>query len=485
MQPYEMNVTELKRALDGGEISCLEATQSYIDRILQTDNSVGAYLSRCFERAIDQADALDEKKARGENIGLLGGVPYALKDNIATKDIRTTCASKILENFVSPYSAHVFERLEQSGAVLLGKLDMDEFAMGSTCENSALGSVRNPFALDRVPGGSSGGSAAAVSAREAAFTLGSDTGGSIRTPSSYCSTVGLKPTYGTVSRYGLIAYASSLDQIGPITRDVADTALIMDVIGGHDKRDTTSLPNEKLSYRSYLTEGIKGMRIGIDEAILREGLDPEIKAIYLSTIEKFRELGAEIVDVHFSMLKYVVPVYYLVACSEASSNLSRFDGIRYTSRIDGADPDEIMTNTRSALFGEEVKKRIMLGTYALSAGYYDMYYNKALKVRRLISEDFASVLSGCDAVLFPTTPNPPFKLGETLDDPMTLYLADIFTVTSNLTGTPAITFPAGFTADKLPVGMQLCAGSLNEAALIKAVYNFQLATDYHKASPKL
>ncbi len=481
MQPYEMTAYELKEAITTGQLSAKDAVKSFISRIESTDNKISAYITTCFEEAMNNAAKQDKLIAEGSNMNnnYLPGIPYSLKDNIVTKDIRTTASSKILGNFIPPYSAHVYEKLKASGAILLGKVDMDEFAMGSTCENSAFGSVRNPFDTTRVPGGSSGGSAASVAAGMSAFSLGSDTGGSVRTPAAYCNLTALKPTYGTVSRYGLIAYASSLDQIGPVCRDMRDVAMVMNVIAGKDERDTTSLDITPPDYTSFLTEGIKGMRVGVDLKSVESGLDSRVKEIYLRTIETFRDMGCEIVEVDFSMQKYAVPVYYLVACCEASSNLARFDGVRYGVREQGSDISELITNSRTKGFGEEVRRRIMLGTYALSAGYYDKYYNQALKVRRLIMEDFSAQLEKCDVFLCPTTTDAAYKIGEKNDDPMSLYLSDIFTVTANLTGYPAASFPAGFTKDGLPVGMQLTSKSLREDNLIRAIYNFQLCTDYH------
>ncbi len=487
MQPYEMTAYELKEAIVNKELSATEAVSSFIDRIESVDGKINAYITTCFEEAMNNAVLQDKLIAEGSNMNnnYLPGVPYSLKDNIVTKDIRTTASSKILSNFIPPYSAHVYEKLKDSGAILLGKVDMDEFAMGSTCENSSFGTVRNPFDTTRVPGGSSGGSAAAVSAGMSSFSLGSDTGGSVRTPASYCNLTALKPTYGTVSRYGLIAYASSLDQIGPVCRDIRDVAMVMNVISGNDKRDTTSLQITPPDYTSFLTEGIKGMKVGVDLKSVESGLDSEVKEIYLKTIQTFRDMGCEIVEVDFSMIKYAVPVYYLVACCEASSNLARFDGVRYGVRESGNDITSLITNSRTKGFGEEVKRRILLGTYALSAGYYDKYYNQALKVRRLIMEDFRNQLDKCDVFLCPTTTDAAYRIGEKNDDPMSLYLSDIFTVTANLTGYPAASFPAGFTKGGLPVGMQLTSKSLREDNIIKAVYNYQCVTEYHKVRPEI
>lgn len=485
MELYEQTVCSLRKMIDAKEVSCREVLDSFAARMAYADDKISAYITKTIDSAEKQADLLDKKLAAGEDIGALGGIPYALKDNMCTKGITTTCSSQLLKNFVPPYNAYVYDRLQESGAVLLGKTDLDEFAMGSTCENSSFGEVKNPFDLTRVPGGSSGGSAASVSAQEAAFALGSDTGGSVRNPAAFCGITGFKPTYGTVSRYGLIAYASSLDQIGPLSRDAADCAKIMNVIAGHDGRDSTSIDRPKFDYESFLTEGIKGMKVGVDRKAVETGLDPEMKAAYEATIATFESLGAEIVDVNFKLLEYAVPVYYLVACSEASSNLARFDGIRYGVREWGDNVEEIIVNSRSKGFGEEVKRRIMLGTYALSAGYYDMYYNKALKVRRLIKEDIYRVFESCDVYLCPTTPMPALKRGETVDDHMALYLSDIFTVTANLAGIPAMAFPAGMTKSGLPLGMQLFGKGLGEESLFRAVHNFQLATDWHKQRPNL
>ena len=486
MQLYEHTVSETVKMIQSKEVKCSEVFSSYIDRIKEIDPKVNAFLTYSYEDEMKKAIALDEKIAKGEKVGSLCGVPYALKDNICTKDIRTTCSSKLLENFIPPYSAHVYENLMRSDALLLGKVDMDEFAMGGTNENSAFNTVRNPFDLNKVPGGSSGASAVSVSAEMSCFALGSDTGGSVRNPAAFCNLTGFKPTYGEVSRYGLIAFASSLDQIGTLTRDVEDCARVMNVISGHDERDTTSLEREKVNYLDFIKEGIKGMKIGVDMDCVKEGVSEDIIKAYENTIDTFKQLGAEIVNVNFKYLKYVVPVYYLVACSEASSNLARFDGIRYGKRSDDAQNlIDTYILSRSEGFGDEVKKRIMLGTYALSAGYYDMFYNKALKVRRIIKDDIYRVLGDCDVYLSPTTPQTAFKLGEKVDDELSLYAADLFTATANLAGLPAISIPAGFDKDNMPIGMQLYAKGLNEEAIIRTAYNFQLSTNFHKVKPPI
>ncbi len=485
MELYEKSVCELKTMIARREISCSELTEAYIGRIEATNGALETFLTKTYETARAKAKSLDERLAAGQDIGPLGGIPFALKDNMCVDGVRTTCSSKMLENFTAPYSCHVYERLDADGAVLLGKVDMDEFAMGASNENSAFGTVKNPYDTTRVPGGSSGASAAGVAAGQVAFALGSDTGGSIRTPSAFCNLTGLKPTYGTVSRYGVVAFASSFDQIGPLAVDIQDAALVMASIAGYDRRDSTSIDMQKLDYAAFLKAGMQGMKIGVDPDAVKTGVDEETKRVYAETIETFKKLGAEIVEVSFALLEYAVPVYYMVACSEASSNLARFDGVRYGVRAPGKTPEEIIVSSRSKGFGKEVKRRIMLGTYALSAGYYDAYYNKALKVRRMIKNDFYRVLEHCDAYLCPTTPAPAFKIGEKNQDFMAMYAADIFTVTANLTGIPAISFAAGKTKDGLPVGMQLMAKALNEAAVFRAVYNFQLETDWHKRRPQL
>lgn len=485
MELYEKSAHELKTMLSDRQISCSELVEEYINRIENTNGTLETFLTKTYEAARAKAKSIDNRLAAGEDAGPLGGLPFALKDNMCVDGVSATCSSRLLENFTAPYSCHVYERLDANGAILLGKVDMDEFAMGASNENSAYGTVKNPYDITRVPGGSSGASAASVAAGQAAFALGSDTGGSIRTPAAFCNLTGLKPTYGTVSRYGLIAFASSFDQIGPLARDITDAALIMDTIAGYDQRDSTSINMKKLDYASFLQTGMKGMKIGVDRDALKAGVEDETIRVYEETIGVFKKLGAEIVEVSFDLLQYAVPVYYMVACSEASSNLARFDGIRYGVRAEGKTPEEIIVNSRNKGFGEEVKRRIMLGTYALSAGYYDAYYNKALKVRRMIKNDFYRVLENCDAYLCPTTPAPAYKIGEKNQDFMAMYAADIFTVTANLTGIPAVSFAAGQTKDALPVGMQLMAKALNEAVIFRAVYNFQLETDWHKRHPKL
>ena len=484
MELYEKSAAELRDIIDSGQACPSEVLESFIGRIEKTDSIVNAFLTYDFDNARKKAKELDSR-AKDPGHSALWGIPYALKDNICTDGLRTTCSSKMLENFVPTYSAYVYDRLRNEDAVLLGKADMDEFAMGSTNETSALGSVKNPFDTDKVPGGSSGGAAAAVSAGMAAFALGSDTGGSVRNPAAYCGITGFKPTYGTVSRYGVVSYASSLDQVGTLTGSIEDAAYVMNAVSGYDKRDSTSLNIKKADYTSFLDRDISGLKIGVDRASAEEGLHSDVLAVYNDTIETFRKLGAQIIDTNFRLSKYVIPVYYLIASAEASSNLAKFDGTLFGLRQEAASAEETVLKSRSEGFGSEVKRRIMLGTYALSAGYYDMYYNKALKVRRLIKDDFYSVLNSCDVFFCPTTPTPAFNIGEKIEDYMSLYLADIFTVTANLTGVPAVSFPAGFSSDNLPAGMQLYAKGLNEEAIFRAVYSFQKETDFHLRKPQI
>lgn len=478
-------VYNLREKIKNKEVSAKEVTECFIKRIEDTLDKTNAYITKTFDSALKEAENIDEKILRGEDTGVLGGVPYALKDNLCTKDVLTTCSSKLLSNFVPPYSATVYKKIQNAGGVLLGKLDMDEFAMGSSTETSSFNEVRNPWNTDTVPGGSSGGSSAAVAASQAAFALGSDTGGSIRNPASFCGITGLKPTYGTVSRYGLIAFASSLDQIGPLTRDVKDAALILNVISGHDENDSTSLNMETPDYTSYLKEGIEGMRVGVDYSLFERGIDEDIVKQVTKAIDTFKDMGAEIVDVSFNCIEYAIPVYYLISSSEASSNLSRFDGIRYGVRADGKDVEEILINSRSEGFGDEVKRRIMLGTYSLSAGYYDAYYNKAMKVRRLIKDEYKRVFEKCDITLTPTSPTVAFKRGEKIDDPATMHANDIFTVTANLCGIPSMSVPCGFNKDNMPIGLQIGADVFMEKNMLKAGYNYQLNTDYHKQRPNI
>ena len=428
-----------------------------------------AYISLDEEGALRKAEEVDARVARGEEVGVLAGVPVAVKDNICIKGMRTTCASKILENFVSPYDATVVEKLKAADAVFLGKTNLDEFAMGSSTENSYFGPTRNPHDPERVPGGSSGGSAAALAAGEAVLALGSDTGGSIRQPASFCGVVGLKPTYGRVSRYGLVAFASSLDQIGPMAKNVKDTALLLNVISGYDPRDSTSAPVEVPDFTKALDEGIEGIRIGLPREYFAEGLEDEVREKVLEAVDILKGEGAEVVEVSLPHTKYAIATYYIVAPAEASSNLARYDGVKYGFRAEGRDLYEMYCNTRSQGFGEEVKRRIMLGTYTLSAGYYEAYYLKALKVRTLIKQDFEEAFETCDLLATPTSPTVAFRLGEKVADPLTMYLSDVYTVSVNLAGLPGISVPCG-SSDGLPVGLQLIGRPFDEETLLRVAH---------------
>lgn len=483
MELYYLTAHQLHDMLIKKEISAGEITGAVFGRIEEMENKIRAYITLTRETAERQAREVDKAIAAGEKITPLAGIPIAIKDNMCTTGVRTTCASKILYNFVPPYNATVIERLNEARSVLIGKTNMDEFAMGSSTENSAFFTTCNPWATDRVPGGSSGGSAAAVAAGETILALGSDTGGSIRQPASYCGVVGLKPTYGSVSRFGLVAYASSLDQIGPITRDVTDCALVFNAISGHDPKDSTSAALDKPDYTGYLTGDIKGIKIGVPREYMGEGIDPAVKEVIQSAIGVFTGLGAEVEETSLPHSEYALPAYYILAPAEASSNLARYDGVRYGYRNEEAeDMVEMFMKTRSEGFGAEVKRRIMLGTYALSAGYYDAYYNKALKVRTLIKGDFDRAFEKYDLLLSPVAPGPAFKRGEKMDDPLQMYMVDICTLSINLAGVPAISIPGGF-ADNLPVGLQLMGRPFGEGDILRAAYAFEQNTDHHRRLP--
>lgn len=484
MEICELTAHELADLIRKGEASSEEITNAVFERIDQVEDDVQAYVTITREEALTAARTVDTWMREGKNLGPLAGIPVGLKDNLCTRGVRTTCSSRMLENFVPPYNATVVEKLYKAGAVVTGKLNMDEFAMGSTTEFSAFFPTRNPWDLSRVPGGSSGGAAAAVAAAEAICALGSDTGGSIRQPASFCGIVGMKPTYGLVSRYGLVAFASSLDQIGPLTRDVRDCALVLNIIAGHDPLDSTSVPVKIPDYTSFLTGDMKGKRIGVIGEMFGEGLDPAVAEVVKNGVKMLEDLGGIVEECSFPHADYAVPVYYIIAPAEASSNLARFDGVRYGYRANPGDGKaldllELYMKTRSEGFGPEVKRRIMLGTYALSSGYYDAYYLKALKVRTLIREDYRRLFQKFDLLVSPTAPNLPFPLGEEVDDPLVLYLADIYTIPVNLAGLPAISLPCGF-VDGLPVGMQLIAPAFKEGDLLQVAYAFEQNTPYHK-----
>ena len=469
-----LSLRQLSGCLRSGELTAVQAAEAYLASIRENDPSIRAYLSVLEEKAMGQAAETDRRRARGETLSPLAGVPAGIKDNICTKGVTTTCASRMLEQFVPPYSAHVIEKLEEAGAVTLGKLNMDEFAMGSSTENSFFQITHNPRDPSRVPGGSSGGSAAAVAANEAAFALGSDTGGSIRQPAAFCGVVGMKPTYGTVSRYGLVAFASSLDQIGPLTRDVADSAMVMDCIAGHDSRDSTSIRMDKLPYASQLGQDIRGIKIALPEEFFGEGLSEDVRKGIQLAARRFQDLGAEIVRVSMPALTHALPAYYIISSAEASSNLARFDGIRYGYRSpDYEDITSLYKNSRSEGFGEEVKRRIMLGTFALSSGYYDAYYKKALQVRTLITRDYSRIFAACDCILSPVAPTTAYKIGEKTANPLEMYLGDIYTVPVNIAGLPGLSMPCAAASDGMPVGMQLIGPAFSEPLLYRVGYAYE------------
>ncbi len=483
MALYGLTIHELQAMLAGRHVSAVELTRAVLDRIAAVEDRVRAYITLDPEGALQQAAAADIKLGAGSG-GPLCGIPFSIKDVLCTDGLRTTCGSRILENFVPPYDATAIVKLKQAGAVLLGKVSMDEFAMGSTSENCAFGPPHNPWNTAYICGGSSGGSAASVAADECIASLGTDTGGSIRQPASHCGVVGLKPTYGRVSRYGLVAFASSLDQAGPLTKDVTDCALVMNAISGHDPRDSTSVEREVPDFRSSLQEGLGGMKVGIPKEYFIEGLDPEVEKAVMGGIRHLQEAGAEIVEVSLPHTDYCVAVYYLVAPAEASSNLARYDGVRYGLRDTSADTLlDMYRDSRSAGFGPEVKRRILIGTYALSSGYYDAYYKKASQVRTLITEDFKRAFAACDLLASPVTPTPAWKLAAKVDDPLSVYLSDILTISANLTGIPAISVPCGFSGAGLPVGLQLQATHFQEEKLLRAAYNLEQRLDISRLRP--
>ncbi|MDR3457844.1 MAG: Asp-tRNA(Asn)/Glu-tRNA(Gln) amidotransferase subunit GatA [Verrucomicrobiae bacterium] len=476
----QLTISELTAKLAQRDVSAREAMQSCLDRIARVDGKIHAFISHDDADALAQADAADQEISRGAKKPLLG-VPIAIKDVLAVKNQPLNCASKILGKFISPYDATAIEKLKAAGAVVFGRCNMDEFAMGSSTENSAFGPTHNPWDITRIPGGSSGGSAAAVAADECIAALGTDTGGSIRQPAALCGCVGLKPTYGRISRYGLVAFASSLDQIGPFTKDVRDAATLLGVMSGHDLRDSTSVPQPVPDYARALTGDIKGLKLGLPKEYLIGGLDPEVKAAVDAAVKKYQELGAEIVEISLPHTDYAVAVYYIVATAEASANLARFDGIRYGARVDGHDPIELYSQTRGAGFGAEVKRRIILGTYVLSSGYHDAYYLQAQKVRTLIRNDFLKAFEQVDAIVTPTSPTAAFKLGEKSGDPLQMYLSDIFTISCNLAGICGISIPCGFTQNpRLPIGLQLLGKPFGEETMLNLAYAFEQATSWHK-----
>ena len=480
MKLYNKSAHELHEMLVDNEISSKELTEAVLARMDKTEDRIHAYITETRDMALRQAAAADERIARGEQISYFEGIPGVIKDNICTKGVKTTCASKMLENFVPPYDATVMKRLETVRPVILGKVNMDEFAMGGSTENSAFYPTRNPWNVECVPGGSSGGSAAAVAAGSAIWALGSDTGGSIRQPASFCGVVGMKPTYGRVSRYGLVAFASSLDQIGPVTRDVTDCAHLLQVIAGHDEQDSTSSASEVPDFTKSLVQDVKGLQIGIPKEFFVKGIDAEVEQAVRQAIDKLQALGAEIKDISLPHTEYAISVYYLIAPAEAATNLERYDGVSYGARVDGADVVEMMTRTRSEKFGEEVKRRILIGNYALSAGYYDAYYLKALKVRRLIKEDYDKAFEKVDVIVTPTAPTPAYRIGAMTNDPLKMYLQDIYTVPLNLAGLPGISVPCGYSREKLPIGLQIIGKPLDEATVLRTAYTYEQSQEFYK-----
>ena len=481
----KMTATELAGKIKNKELSSVEVTKAFLDRIEKVDTKVKAYISVCKDYALKQAKISDDKIAKGEKIGALEGVPIAIKDNILIKDIKMTAASKILENYIAPYDATVITKLKHAGAVFVGKANLDEFAMGSSTENSAFFTTRNPWNIEHIPGGSSGGSACAVAAMTAPLALGTDTGGSIRQPASCCGIVGVKPTYGRVSRFGAVAFASSLDQIGPMSKTVEDSALLLNIIAGYDRKDSTSINIEVPNYLENIKDSIKGLKIGLPKEYFIDGLDKDVKNALDKAIEVYKSLGAEIIEISLPHTDYAVAVYYIICCSEASSNLARYDGVRYGFRANCNNLLDEYQKSRGQGFGAEVKRRIMLGTYALSAGYYDAFYGKAQKVRTLIKQDFENAFNKVDIILTPSAPTPAFKIGEKSSDPLQMYLSDIFTISCNLAAIAAISVPCGFSQKGIPIGMQLLTKHFDEKTMFKVAYAYEQATSWHKEFPKI
>ncbi len=486
MNLFSLTISEVRDLLDRKEISVNDLIKSFYGRIAAVEDRVKAFVTITEDNALKMADKVQGKiKEKTRDTEFLLGVPLAIKDNICTKESLTTCSSKILSTFIPPYESTVTSKLLEQGYILIGKTNMDEFAMGSSTENSGFYSTRNPWDLERIPGGSSGGSAAAVAADECIAALGSDTGGSIRQPAALCGVVGLKPTYGRVSRYGLVAFASSLDQIGPITKNVRDAAIVMNIISGHDSLDSTSAPLPVPDFTAALGKDMKGLKLGVPKEYFIEGIEREVEIRVKDAIKKLEALGAIPVEISLPHTGYAVATYYILATSEASSNLARYDGVKYGFRAEGKDLMDMYMNTRAQGFGPEVKRRIMLGTYALSSGYYEAYYKKAQQVRTLIKQDFEKAFQQVDVIVTPTYPTAAFKLGEKTADPLQMYLSDIFTISVNLAGVPGISIPCGFTANNLPVGLQLIGRHFDEESLLKVAYAYEQATEWHKRRPNL
>ncbi len=482
---YELTVSEASALIARREVSPLDVTKAVLRRIEAVESKVRAFVTLAPDRAIAMAGSAEKELRTAGRAGSLLGIPLAIKDNLCTRGILTTCASKMLSNFVPPYESTATSRLLESGYVLVGKTNMDEFAMGSSTENSGFHVTRNPWNLDRIPGGSSGGSAAAVAADECLAALGSDTGGSIRQPAALCGVVGMKPTYGRVSRYGLVAFASSLDQIGTLTKCVRDAAMVLNVICGHDPKDSTSVPSVVPDFTRALGDGVKGARIGIPKEYFVEGMDKEVEGAVRGAIGRLEELGARPIEVSLPHTEYAIAAYYILATSEASSNLARYDGVKYGRRSEGRDLMDMYLKTRADGFGPEVKRRIMLGTYALSSGYYEAYYKKAQQVRTLIKNDFERAFTQVDLLVTPTTPTAAFRIGEKTADPLQMYLSDIFTISVNLAGLPALSLPCGFTSDNVPVGLQFIGKHFDEQTILRAAHAYEQSTDWHRRRPAL
>ena len=481
MDITNLTVHELRDKLANKELTVTEITKAYVDRIKEKEKDVQAFVTTLTDEAVDKAKIIEEKRAKGEEVSPLAGIPIGIKDNICTKGVKTTCSSKMLENFISPYDATVMEKLNNEELISLGKLNMDEFAMGASTEYSYFKKTKNPWNLNTVPGGSSGGSAAAVASQMVPWALGSDTGGSIRQPASFCGVVGLKPTYGLVSRYGLVAFASSLDQIGPITKDVEDAAILLNIISGHDEKDSTSANIEKKDYTKALKNDVKGLKIGIPKEYFGEGINPEVKEKLEEAIQKYKELGAIVEECSLDIADYALATYYIIACAEASSNLGRFDGIRYGYRAKNfTNVKELFKNSRSEGFGAEVKRRIILGTYVLSSGYYDAYYKKAQQVRTLVKQEFDKLFEKYDVLLTPTSPSVAFEIGTKSNNPLEMYLADICTVSVNIAGLPGISIPCGVNSQGMPIGMQLIGKHFAEETILNAAYTYEQATKFRE-----
>jgi len=481
MNITDLTVHELLEKLDKKEIKVADITKAYVDRINEKEKDVESFVTTTTDEALKMAEEIEGKINDGENLGVFAGIPIGIKDNMCTKGVKTTCSSKMLENFIPPYDATVVEKLNNENMISLGKLNMDEFAMGGSTEYSYFKKTKNPWDLNKVPGGSSGGSAAAVAANLVPWALGSDTGGSIRQPAAFCGIVGLKPTYGLVSRYGLVAFASSLDQIGPITKDVKDSAILLNLIAGHDEKDTTSVNIEKKDYVKALKNDVKGLKIGVPKEFFAEGINEEVKNKVEEAIEEYKKLGAEVEEFSLNVAEYALATYYIIACAEASSNLGRFDGIRYGYRTENFNSlKDIYVNSRSEGFGDEVKRRIILGTYVLSSGYYDAYYKKAQQVRTLVKNEFAKAFEKYDVILTPTAPTVAFDIGARSDNPLEMYLADICTVSINIAGLPAISLPCGVDSQGMPVGMQLIGNHFKEETILNAAYTYEQSANFRE-----